>query len=263
VNEFSLYWRYVKIHVNSQLQYKSWPMEILFILFIVLTDPLDAMLMLDRFGSVGGYSASQIMLVYALAVISYGVSCMVARGFDYFPRMLRGGEFDRVLLRPRSLVLQTAAQANFQYHRLCRVIGMGFVAAACLRAQGVAPSARVIGILLCGVLGGALIYQGLFMLFASFAVFTLNIEHLSDAIIFGGILQTAKTPPGALPEWMRVTFTYIFPSFLFCYYPAAAACGWGESVWMGFMAIPAGVAFFGLSLALWGRAVLRYKSTGS
>lgn len=40
-------------------------------------------------------------------------------------------------------------------------------------------------------------------------------------------------------------------------------CGWGEPYFTGFLALPAGAAFLGLSSLVWKIGVKHYTSTGS
>jgi len=261
VNGFALYWRYMRINFLAQLQYKGWIFDFILALFFVATDPLDAALLLGRFGGVGGMSASQILLVYAMAVCAFGLAEIFGRGFDYFPFLVRGGEFDRIMLRPRSTAMQAAA-LRFHLSRFSRVLGMGAFAVFMLRAQDIAIGAREILLFIGALAGGTLVYTGIFIIAATVSFFT--IQPLDVIYIFtNGSYQVAKVPPRLLPDWLRRAFTYIAPMFAFCYYPAASICGWGEADWPGYMALPAGAAFLVVSLAIWQFGVRHYKGTGS
>ena len=82
MNGFSLYWRYAKMHVKEFLAYTGWPMTMLSALLFVIMDPLDMLFMLDRFGSVGKWSASSLILMYSVALTSFGLAELFGRGFD-------------------------------------------------------------------------------------------------------------------------------------------------------------------------------------
>ena len=77
------------------------------------------------------------------------------------------------------------------------------------------------------------------------------------------ISQAVKAPPQLLPAWLRHVFTFLMPMFLFTYYPAAAACGWGGSQLLGWLALPLCGLFFGAAHVFWRVGVRHYKSTGS
>ena len=261
MSEFRLYWRYIRMHFLAELQYKGWPMKVLFTLFIVLTDPLDALLMLDRFGAVGGWSASRIMLIYGMALTGFGLAELFGRGLDYFPMLIRNGEFDRILLRPRSELVQ-AMTLRFHLNRLARVVGGGALVAVCLAAQGKSYALMDVLMIALALLGGMITYMGLFLIASGVAFFT--IQGLDWIYIFSnGSYQLTKVPPKLMPDWIRRVFLYVMPMLPFCYYPASAACGWGEPYALGFVALPASAAFFGLGFLVWKVGIRHYASTGS
>ena len=136
MNGVRLYFRYIRLHFLSQLQYTLWPMALLTTALFVATDPLDALLMFDRFGAIGEWTASRILLMYGMALFAFGLAELFARGLDFFPQLVRGGEFDRMLLRPRSLLLQSMA-TRFHLNRLARVVGGLALLIVSLRTQGV------------------------------------------------------------------------------------------------------------------------------
>lgn len=261
MSEFCLYFRYIRIHFLSQLQYRGWWIGVLQTLIVVVTDPLDAALMMDRFGSVGEYRPTQILLVYSIAVCAFGLSELFARGFDFFPNLVRTGEFDRLLLRPRSTVLQVAT-LRFHLTRLSRVMGMLALMIMCLRMEGALLSIGQISLLILAVFSGMLIYMGVFIIAATISFFT--IQPLDIVYMFtNGSYQAAKVPPKYLPDWLRHTLTYVVPMFAFCFYPVASILGWSNARWPLFMCLPIAAAFLGVSLLFWQFGVSKYKSTGS
>lgn len=261
MNEVRLYFRYIRLHLLSGLQYRGWILDVLVSLFVVVTDPLDAVFMLDRFGGIGGLTPSQILLVYAIAVCAFGLAEVFGRGFDCFPPLVKNGEFDRILLRPRSTVVQTMT-VRFHLSRLPRVLGMGAVVIWCLRGQSVSFGLRESWLLLSALGGGMCVYIGVFVFAATLSFVT--IEAFSFTYIFTNMsYQVAKVPPRLLPNWLRRMFMYVLPMFIFCYYPAAAICGWDEPAILGHLALPVGGAFLAISLVVWNVGVRHYKSTGS
>ena len=261
MGEFALYWRYVRLWLISESQYKGWAIRLALTLLVTATDPLDAALLLDRFGSVGGMGAAGILLVYSIAVSAFGFAELFARGFDLFPNLVKGGELDRVLLRPRGLFVQVSA-LRFHLNRASRAFGMLALAIYLIRAQGVAIGIRELALLLFAVAGGAATYIGIFALAAAASIFT--IESPDWIYVFtNGSYQAAKVPIGLLPDWLRRTFLYVAPMFAFCHYPAASICRWEGAGAAGLYALPAGAAFLALSMAAWRAAVRRYRGAGS
>ena len=256
-----LWTRYVRIHALSQLQYRGWILAMLPSLVYVITDPLDAVLMFDRFGALGEWTASRILLMYGLALFAFGLSELFLRGIDLFPSLVRSGEFDRLLLRPRALLFQAAA-LRFHLNRLNRVVAGLLLALVCLRAQEMPVTFANVVLLLLASIGGTLAYAGVMLIAAAAAFFTVGQSELIN-LFTNGSYQAVKAPPQLLPGWLRHVFTFLMPMFLFTYYPAAAVCGWGGGRLMGWLALPLCALFFGAAVIFWRFGVRHYKSTGS
>ena len=57
--------------------------------------------MFQRFDSVKGYTYSEVLLCFAIVLLQFSLAEMFGRGFDLFDGIVRRGEFDRILVRPR------------------------------------------------------------------------------------------------------------------------------------------------------------------
>ncbi|MDR1628961.1 MAG: ABC-2 family transporter protein, partial [Oscillospiraceae bacterium] len=242
--DFKLYWKYITINLLSGLEYKGWWMMCVQTVFIVITDPISTVLLFSRFGSVGVWTMERILLVYSLAVTSFGLAQCFCRGFDCFPwKMIRTGEFDRLLLRPRSLFTQTAG-SYFHIHRLPRVLTGLCVIFWALHRIG-APFSLVNAIILpLALLGGFFAYAGVFVMTSGIAFFT--VKGLDWIYIFtNASCNVTRCPVDYLPKLLRGVFTFFMPMFVVSYYPASVICGWGEPLFTGFLSLPAGLAFLG------------------
>lgn len=120
------------------------------------------------------HSAERIILIYAMAVTSFGLAETFCRGFDCFPwRMIRTGDFDRVLLRPRSMLVQIAG-SYFHIHRLSRVFGGICAIIWSLWRQGIETSPLDVLTLVSALAGGFLAYAGVFIMTSGIAFFTIK-----------------------------------------------------------------------------------------
>jgi ABC-2 type transport system permease protein len=244
------------------LEYKGWWLMCLQVLVVCVTDPLPTLLMFHRMGSIGVWSPERILLIYSLALTSFGIAESFCRGFDVFPwKMLRSGDFDRLLLRPRHLAVQVAGSV-FHIHRLLRAaVGIGLIVWTLNRLE-TAPTLLHVTILVLALAGGVLTYCGVFMMSSGIAFFTIKaldwIYILTDASY-----QVTRVPVEHMPRLMHRVFTFLMPVLLISYYPASVAGGWGEATWTGFLALPAGLVFLGISMLVWKIGVRHYKSTGS
>ena len=262
MGEIKTYFGFLRIHMLSGLEYKGWWLMVLQVLLTCVLDPLGTVLMFVRFGSIGQWSVERILLIYAMAVTSFGLAESFCRGLDYFPiKMIRTGDFDRLLLRPKSLFTQAAASV-FHIHRLSRPAAGIAVIIWCLWRQGVQPTYTNIFIILMALAGGFATYAGVFVMTSGIAFFT--VKALDWIIVFtNASYQVTRIPHEYMPAVLKNVFTFFVPMLVISYYPASVICGWGEPAWTGLMAFPAGVLFLLLSLRVWKFGVRHYKSTGS
>jgi ABC-type uncharacterized transport system permease subunit len=106
-----LYVRYVLVSMRSQMQYRGSFLLQTFAQFVVTgSEFLGLVVLFGRFGHIRGWTLPEIGLFYGMVSVAFALSEMVARSFDSFDRMVRSGEFDRLLLRPRSSILQMMGQ---------------------------------------------------------------------------------------------------------------------------------------------------------
>ena len=261
--DFAIYLKLIRMHFLIGLQYKGWWLMFLAVLVICVTDILPAYLLFSRMGSVGAWSWERILLIYALAVTSFGLAESFCRGFDYFPwHMLRSGDFDRLLLRPRSLPAQVAG-SYFHIHRLARA-AIGFCAIIwALGRLGVRATPFSAAVVALALAGGALLYSGVFVMSSGIAFYTIRALDWIY-IVTNASYQVTRIPIDYMPPIFRRAFTFVMPMLVISYMPAAAVCGWnGAHPLTGFLALPAGAAFLVLSRLVWQHGVRHYQSTGS
>lgn len=262
LREFIVYCKYIKMNFLSGLEYKGWWLMVIQVLVACITDPLSTFLLFNRFGGIGVWTIERIVLIYALAVTSFGLAETFFRGFDYFPwKMIQTGDFDRLLLRPKSLFTQVAG-SFFHIHRFARVItGIGMIIWSFSRL-GISPGLLNVSIIIFALLGGLLTYAGVFVMSSGIAFFT--IKSLDWIYIFtNGSYQVTRIPNEYMPRILKYVFTFFMPMLVISYYPASVVAGWGEKTWTGFIALPAGFLFLCGSILIWRVGVRHYKSTGS
>lgn len=262
VQNFKVYVRMLHINMLAGMEYKGWWLMVVQTLVVVLADLASTFLLFSRFGGIGEWTLERILLIYALAVTGFGLAETFCRGFDYFPwRMIRSGEFDRVLLRPRPLTVQVAG-SYFHLHRLSRV-GTGlFLIVWALSRQNVVMGLWRAPMLLGALCGSFLMYCGVFILTSGIAFFSIkSLDWIY--ILTNASYQLTRCPVPYLPRVLYRLFTFVLPMLVVSYYPASAVCGWGEPVWTGWLALPIGLLFLGASLLVWRFGVRHYKSTGS
>jgi len=266
LNGVQLYGRYLGASLRSQMQYRaSAIMQAFGSMVTIVTEFAAIWALFDRFGSLSGWSLYEIMLFYGTVNVAFSIAEASARGFDTFSRMIRGGDFDRILLRPRSPALQIAGQ-ELQTMRVGRLLqGLAILIWGSV-AMGLTWTVGKALVMLFAVIGGACLFAGLFILQATLCFWTTESLEVLIIVTYGGT-ETAQYPVTIYRKWFRQFFTYIVPLAAVTYYPIAYVLGrtdpLGSSVAFQSLAPTIGILFLVLSLQVWKSGIRHYRSTGS
>jgi ABC-2 type transport system permease protein len=219
-------------------------------------------LLFRRFGSLGDWSFTEVILCFAVASTAFALSECIARGFDTFSGMVIRGDFDRVLLRPRSPMLQVLG-AKTEITRVARV----FLALALLLyfvfRGGILWSPLKIITLILMIAGGTAVFTGVFILGATVCFYTLEGLELINIFTDGGRELTAYPLP-VYGKWIRRFFTFVIPFGCMNYLPLMFITGRAAAHPYLYMASPlAGFVFLIPCAALWRKGVRHYTSSGS
>ena len=266
-NALRLYVRYLGISVRSQMQYRaSFLMLAGAQVAIMCAEFVGIWALFQRFGSLRGWCLAEIALFYGLINVAFAIAEGAGRGFDAFSGMVKSGEFDRVLLRPRSAALQIAGQELQLMHvgRFAQAMVVLVWAASVLGVDWTVPR---VGLVVFSIAGGACLFYGLFVLQATLAFWTTETLEIMNTVTYGGT-ETGQYPLSIYRPWFRKFFTFVVPLACVSYFPALAILGRddhlvGSPVWFRWSAPLVGVLFLVVSLEAWKLGVRHYRSTGS
>jgi viologen exporter family transport system permease protein len=259
---FRLYRRYVATSVKSQLEYPaSFVMNAIGMFLLTGIEFLGIWALFDRFGSVGGWTLPEIALFYGQISITWALCDALTRGFDTFGAMVKAGDFDRILLRPRSPVLQLLGQ-ELTLRRVGRLFQGVIVLGYAIVALDVSWSAARIALFAVSILGGMCVFMGLEVLQATSAFWTTETLEVWNAFTYGGVTM-AQYPLAIYRSWMRDLFTFGIPLGLACYVPGLAILDRDVATWAAWTAPLAGPVFLLASFGAWRIGVRHYTSTGS
>ena len=256
-----LYMRYLAIHIKSQMQYKASLLILFFGQFLFsFTMFLSIAFMMTRFHRVEDYSVSEVLLCFSVVNIAFALAECFARGFDTFSSMISNGEFDRVLVRPRGEILQVLG-SKIELTRIGRLLQSALVLAYAVPASGIDWTGDKIFTLVLMILSGALVFSGLFVVYAAFCFFTTEALEIFNIFTDGG-REFGRYPFGVYGKEVLRFFTYIVPLALFQYYPLLYLTGRSANRLHQLTPLLA-LVFLVPCLLFWRLGVRRYKSTGS
>ncbi|TMQ09564.1 MAG: ABC transporter permease [Deltaproteobacteria bacterium] len=263
---FGLYRAYAAASIRSQLSYRaSLVMTTIGIFLVTASEFVAVWALFDRFGQVRGWTLPEAALLYGMSSVSWAVCDAIGRGFDVFGDMVKTGGFDRLLLRPRSTVLQLLGQ-DFTLRRFGRLaqglLVLGYAAVAGTIDWTVGRAVLLAGAIACGVCA----FLGLLVLQATSAFWTIDKLEVWNAFTYGGLTMSRYPLPLYRP-WFRAVFIFVIPLACVTYFPGVVILGRAEPLGApaiaGWLAPLAGPAFLALGLQVWRIGIRHYRSTGS
>jgi ABC-2 type transport system permease protein len=266
MNELRLYGRYASISLRAQLAYRaSFLMQTAGQFAITGIEFLGIWTLFSRFGGLRGWTLPEVALFYGMISITWAIADSIARGFDVFGQTVKSGEFDRILLRPRSTVLQLIGQ-EVTLRRIGRFVqGLAVLVFATV-ALNITWSADRIALLAFAIAGGVCVFLGLVVLQATSAFWTTESLEVWNAFTYGGV-SMSQYPLAIYRPWFRRFFTFVIPLGCINYLPGVAILGrpdpLGTPILLQWSAPAIGPIFLAMCLQCWKIGVRHYQSTGS
>lgn len=257
-----LYKMYITIILNRMFQYKySLFLAIIGQVLITISGFLGVFFLMDRFHMIIGYTTDEVILCFSITLLAYSFAECFFRGFDQFNKLLQSGDFDRFLLRPRSLIIQILG-SRFEITRVGRILQSIVLMIYVISTKSVISWTILNFLLLCMMMiSGTILFACLFIIQASLTFYTIeNIEIFN--ILTDGIREFGKYPVNVYGDFILKIMTFLVPFALIQYYPFLLLIG--KSTNFIYMLFPIFALFFIIPTYLaWIRGVRNYSSAGS
>jgi ABC-2 type transport system permease protein len=250
--------------IRAQLQYRyAFIMNILGWAMTYAGTAVTMWVLLYSFEALGGWIFWELIFLFALAVLSWGVCMIFFFHFRSLDQYIVNGTFDRFLVRP--------------IHPFFHFMAMKFDVGAfgqflfSVAAMGLAYSNLHLHwtwqwlVFLGAVIGGALIQGGLLVAISSVAFWTTRSEQLYWVIMWP-LKSLMNYPLSIYPRLFQLLVVFILPFAFVNYLPALILLGKASGVFAPFwgaLSPLVGIIFFWLCLRFWMLGLDRYKSTGS
>ena len=216
-----------------------------------------------RFGQVKGWGFAEVAVLYGVISVGFALSDGLTRGFDVFgDQFVKTGDFDRLLVRPRSTALQLMGY-ELRATRIGR-LAQGMIAWAIgVYMLDLSLSVGAWLTLLFGVVGGVALFSGILVLQATLAFWTVESLEIANTLTYGGV-EAAQYPMDIYARWFRNFLTYVVPLAAISYYPVSSALGRpGAEAWWVRVTPAFGFLFLAMALWVWRFGIRRYTSAGS
>lgn len=250
--------------VRSQMQHKaSFVLGALGNFCATIIDFLGIWTLFASFGALDGWTLPEIAVLYGVINVSFTIAEAMGRGFDLFAGMVKAGDFDRVLLRPRGTLFQVLA-GRLELTRLGRLTQGAGVLALGIALQPQGMNAGQLGLLALCIAGGVMLFLGLLMMQAAMCFWTVESLEAFNVLTYGGVTM-ASYPLSVYRGWFRRFFLFVVPLGCLNYLPAAVL--FGKSLpypsFTAYLAPLAGGLFLLAGALVWQLGVRHYRSAGA
>ena len=256
----------IRVSLRGQMQYRaSFVIQTIGHLAATSVEFVAIYFLFQRFSHLDEWKLPEVAVFFGLISFSFAIADALARGFDLFGEQVRTGDFDRLLLRPRSTVLQLLGQ-ELTLKRVGRLFQGTVILGWGLSSLHLTITLSRLGLLTWIIIGNIGLFVGLVIIQATLCFWTVDSLEAMNTLTYGGSF-IARYPLSIYDRWLRRIFIWIVPLGCTNYFPIVALLGHrdplGSSLWLQWISPGAGLIFFFLALQLWKVGVRHYRSTGS
>ena len=184
---FRLYLRSMKMLMKCQFEYPvSFFLQTLAQLIMEGGEMLAVILIINRFDRVNQWEAGDLFFFFGLMSVTFYLTECFGRGITgNFPYMIRSGQMDTVLLRPRGVLTQVLCSAVDPRRIACIAVGTTSLVIGCRMAQVRWTALKVLA--MAEAVGfGAVLILALFLIEAVFCIYSVKSVELVNALSYGG-----------------------------------------------------------------------------
>lgn len=256
-----LYIMYISVIIRSAMQYKlSFLLMIIGRFFVAFNGFLAIYFLFSSFSGIKGYSYGEVLLCFSVIQMSFALAECIASGFASFSGIVIRGEFDRMLLRPRSPILQVLG-TRFEIGRIGPMISALIMLILGIQKSQLRWTGFKVFTLVLMLIGGTVLFAGLFMIGATICFFSLEDTRCMNLLTYGA-REHGKYPFDVYGKGIMRLCTYLVPYTLIQYYPLQYLLGLSSNWYYAFY--PLGVSVFMIACyAFWCFGMKHYKSSGS
>lgn len=255
-----LYGKYFMIHLKSIMEYKtSFILTCIGQFLVSFNVFLGIYFMFQRFHEIDGFTYNEVLLCFGITLMEFGLAEAFARGFDLFPQMIKKGEFDRIMVRPRNEIFQVLG-TYMEFSRIGRILQAIVMFVWGFWVSDVHWTLFKVLTVILMLIGGTVVFSGIFLIYASICFFT--VEGLEFMNIFtDGAREYGKYPVCIYGRRVLLLCTFVVPYALIQYYPLLYLLDRGKTY---YALLPIAACLFLLPcLLLWKIGVRHYTSCGS
>lgn len=213
-----VYLKQMGLHLKSLLEYKTSFITSFFSQIIVFFSYYFIILALfTKFDNIKGFTLYEVLLCFAVIQFGFAFNESFARGLDHFDELIIKGDFDRILLKPKNILLQVCSY-EADYTKVSRLLQSLIVLVIALINLNISWTIPKIITLLLMLLSAIAVFFSIFLLAASYCFITVQGLEVRNVFTAGG-KHMAQYPIGVFKKGFVYFFTFVIPYAFVNYYP--------------------------------------------
>ena len=258
---------YTKTIMRAWFQYRTDAfLSSLTVLLREATSVIVIYFTLLKFGSLGGWNIYEMLFLYSLLYLTYGIMIIFFTGLRDFGKTVRNGDFDRFMLRPRGLLFQIIF-TNADWFAAVGHGGLGiFLFLVSANKVGIIWSIEKGIYYLFAVAGGVLIQGAIFLLLATLNIYLLETNSLKE-VFYWNMRKFAGYPVSIFHKAIQVCMIYVVPFAFVNYFPAQYILRKEDMAqypeMFMYLTPVLGLGMYLLAYGFWRYSIKFYKSSGN
>ncbi len=219
------------------------------------------LVLFSRIPQLRGWRFEEVLFIYGFSLIPMGLFNIVSLNlYDFGDIYIVEGKFDRILLRPVHSLFQIMFE-NFRLESMQEIITGLIAVAYCAGKLKIAVTALNLILFPLLSLCGAIIYICIFVIISSVNFWVEDRIGLAPPVF--NMIAFGRYPITIYNTAIQFLLSWIIPFAFASFYPTVRFLGRTEFRTEFYLIPVVTAALVGISIFVWERGVLQYKSTGS
>ena len=256
-----IYFKSLGLHLKSELEYRAnFILSFLSQILIFFSYYFVIIALFDKFNNIKGFTMYEVLLCFSIIQFGFAFNEVFARGIDKFDNLIIQGNFDRLLLRPKNIIVQVLC-TDSDFVKVARLIQSLIVLAVALFNLNINWNIYRVITLILMLISSVIVFFGVFLLAASYCFYSVQGLEVRNVFTDGG-KHMAQYPIGIFHKGMILFFTFIIPYALVNYYPLLYFIGKNNNPLYGLSPLLVTLYLIPCILVFY-KGVKRYSSVGS
>ncbi|WP_141434373.1 ABC transporter permease [Bacillus sp. 03113] len=257
----SIFFQYLAQYMKTRLQYRT---DLFVEIFSdLLSQIVNLVFIFVVFGHtqlLSGWDRDELIFIYGFFLIPFAVFAAFFNIWDFNDRYIVKGELDRILTRPIHSLFQIVLERMELESLFGAITGLIIMFYAGSRLH-LDISWYDPFVLILFVLGGVLVYAGIFILIACISFWSDGQTSIMPMMY--NIGNYGRYPVNIYNHVIKFILTWILPFAFVGVYPASYFLGRDEWTFYAFFTPVIGLIFFTIAIFTWNTGIKRYRGAGN